>query len=432
MAQPSSPPQAPAVPATPLTEPVEGEAPVPVTPQVQPAPASARAGSVWDAVGFGQTGAELDRLRLRSDAVEKRLDQIEGWARNSAERTSFVESMVADVDGFRMARARQIAGQQRMTEKFIASLAGLAERIDAFGLEIEAMQARIAAIETGQQAELDRMDDRLTAFAERQDMLQRVMSGRSQQIRRIDRTIGLLGGEADHSAAAPGPVAGGLHGHALDLLYLAFEDRARGSRDEIKARQAVFLPLVEQCGAGTADRPVLDLGAGRGEWLELLRERGLVARGVDTNEAMVALCASLDIDCADADALGALVALPDELLGMISGFHVIEHLPHEVFVSLLDEALRVLKPGGVLLLETPDPQNVLVGSHGFYMDPTHRNPLPSAMVRIIAEARGFADVEIRRLNPSPTRFAGQDRELAAQLDELFYGPQDYAVIGRKI
>ena len=102
-----------------------------------------------------------------------------------------------------------------------------------------------------------------------------------------------------------------------------------------------------------------------------------------------------------------------------------------MFVALLDEAMRVLAQGGLILLETPNPANVLVGSHTFYMDPTHRNPMPSEMVRIIAEARGFAEVEIRTLHPASGQFQAQDTDLAAQLDALFYGPQDYAVIGRK-
>lgn len=376
--------------------------------------------------------AETDRLRLRTDAVEKRLDAIEGWARTSAQRTSFLETMVSEVDGFRMARARQIAGQQRMAEKFVASLSGLIDRVDGLGRDVAAMQEHLAEVRGGAELRSSGLAEQIGGLASRQDMLLRVMSGRSQQMQRISRTLGTPSADRVVDGVVETPDTQDPGGRALDLLYLDFEDRARGSRAEIGERQSVYLPLVEEIGAGTAERPILDLGAGRGEWLEVLRDRGLVARGIDVNEAMVALCSSLGLECGKADALSTLAGLADNSLGMISGFHIIEHLPYDVFVGVIDEALRVLAPGGVLLFETPDPQNVLVGSHNFYMDPTHRNPMPSAMVRIVAEARGFTSVEIRRLHPSDGGFSGQDAELIAQLDALFFGPQDYAMIARKI
>ncbi len=402
-----------------------GAEPAPgATPTTTPSPAPTPHSLVKDLVQTVRSNPETDRLRLRADALEKRVDLMEGWARTSAERTAFLETMASEVDGFRMARAKQIAGQQRMAEKFVASLSGLVERVDALAQDVAAMQERVEALAAGgERRSGDLADDlgaQIAAIAERQDMLQRVLSGRSRQALRAV------------SAAAEGAAAPAEQDHALDLLYLAFEDRARGSREQIKQRQATYLPLLDEAGAGNAERPILDLGAGRGEWLELLRDHEKQARGVDLNQAMVASCQALGLDCVEADALGTLRTLPDESIGLITGFHIIEHLPYAVFVGLLDEALRVLAPGGILLFETPDPENVIVGSHTFYMDPTHHNPMPSLMVRIVAETRGFDSVEIRRMNPSDSRFRGQDQELIAQLDALFFGPQDYAMIARKL
>jgi SAM-dependent methyltransferase len=216
--------------------------------------------------------------------------------------------------------------------------------------------------------------------------------------------------------------------HALDRLYVEFEDRFRGSRAEIKERQTAHLALMAECRAGTAERPILDVGCGRGEWLELLRERGLASCGVDLNRSMVALCHELGLDVVEADAVEHLRAVPPGSLGAVTGFHIIEHLPFKTFVQLLDVSLRALASGGVILFETPNPSNVLVGSRNFYLDPTHRNPLPSEMVVTIAEARGFVRAHARELHPSGATFGAEDHKLGEHLDRLFFGPQDYALI----
>lgn len=217
----------------------------------------------------------------------------------------------------------------------------------------------------------------------------------------------------------------------LDPLYVAFEDRFRGTRDDIKQRQRVYLDTLRAAGAGTATRPIVDVGSGRGELLELLRDEGMHARGVDLNGSMVALCAAAGLDCTEGDAVSYLTGLEPGSLGAVTGFHIIEHLPFAAMVALLDSSLRVLAPGGIVVFETPNPANLLVASRWFYLDPTHRNPLPGEMVAMIAEARGFVDIEVRPLHPMLTRFEARDEVLAKQLDALFHGPQDYALIARK-
>lgn len=227
------------------------------------------------------------------------------------------------------------------------------------------------------------------------------------------------------------PAAAGAAEPSLDDLYIAFEDKFRGARELIKERQAVYLPLLEECGAGTLDRPVLDVGCGRGEWLELLRERDLVASGVDLNASMVALCRGMGLEAVAGDAVEHLHAAAPGSLGAVTGFHIIEHLPFGVFVRLLDEALRALASGGAIVFETPNPDNVLVGSRNFYLDPTHRNPMPSDMTVMIAEARGFARAHARPLHPAGQSFNAKDKALGERLDGLFYGPQDYALVAWK-
>jgi len=257
-------------------------------------------------------------------------------------------------------------------------------------------------------------------------------AGLHDQERRLSLILGELRGWIAHGVE-PGSESQ-VQDHQdqlLDPLYLAFEDRFRGSRADIKQRQSVYLELLREAGAGQAGRPIVDVGSGRGELLELLGEAGLDARGVDLNGSMVALCTTLGLDCTLDDAVSYLGRLEAGSLGAVTGFHIIEHLPFPALVALLDASLHALAPGGVVVFETPNPANLLVASRWFHLDPTHRNPLPGEMVAMIAEARGFVRVSIRELHPMPQRFEAKDDVLAAQLDAIFHGPQDYALIARK-
>ncbi len=121
----------------------------------------------------------------------------------------------------------------------------------------------------------------------------------------------------------------------------------------------------------------------------------------------------------------------DSSLCALTGFHIVEHLPLETLLRLLDEAVRVVAPGGLVVFETPNPENVLVGSCNFYFDPTHRNPLPAPVMQFLLESRGLSRVEIIRLNPSDAEPVAGDTDLVRRFNQYFYGPMDYAVVGWK-
>ncbi|MGK7947355.1 MAG: methyltransferase domain-containing protein [Xenococcaceae cyanobacterium] len=219
--------------------------------------------------------------------------------------------------------------------------------------------------------------------------------------------------------------------HLLDTFYVAFEDKFRGSRAEILDRQQVYLPYLADSKLDKENSLILDIGCGRGEWLELLQHSGYKAKGIDLNRVMVEQCCSRNLDAIEGDAIAYIKSLPDTSLGAITGFHIIEHIPFETLIQLFDEALRVLHSGGLVIFETPNPSNVLVGSCNFYLDPTHRNPLPSEMIRFVAESRGLKSVKILDLNPVLDEEQLQKSDLPKPLDRYFYGAQDYAVIGYK-
>jgi O-antigen chain-terminating methyltransferase len=223
--------------------------------------------------------------------------------------------------------------------------------------------------------------------------------------------------------------------HNLDAFYVALEDEFRGSREDIKERLSEYLPRLAEAEIGSQAMPILDVGCGRGEWLELLRERGWQASGVDLNRVLVAICHEHGLSVVEDDAIDYLRALPEASLGAITAFHLIEHLPLPRLIDFLDATVRALKPGGLAIFETPNPNNVFVSSRYFYLDPTHRHPIPPLLGQFLAEARGLRHIEILELHPWPqshqldTRIGG---DVAGRFNECFYGPQDYAIIGQKV
>jgi SAM-dependent methyltransferase len=217
--------------------------------------------------------------------------------------------------------------------------------------------------------------------------------------------------------------------HLLDSFYADFEDRFRGTRADIRQRQSVYLPYIRSAKAGTVRAPIIDLGCGRGEWLELLRDEGLTARGVDLNRVFLNGCRRTKLNVTEQDVIGFLRGLKADSVGAVTAFHLIEHLPHRAMLDLFDETLRVLRPGGMVIFETPNPENIVVGACTFYSDPTHLNPLPPEPTRFMLEARGFANSEIKRLH-SDDSFKGNE-SMPPRIANLFAGARDYALIGRK-
>jgi len=182
-----------------------------------------------------------------------------------------------------------------------------------------------------------------------------------------------------------------------NTFYRAFEDEHRGSRDVIKARLRAYEPFLLPLRAALAAPTALDLGCGRGEWLELLTEHGFDARGVDLDEGMLAACRERGLQVQTQDALGSLRAQPDASLAVISAFHLVEHIPFDDVQELIAESLRALQPGGLLIMETPNPENLVVATSGFYMDPSHLRPIPPMLLEFVVGFAGFPRHKVLRL-----------------------------------
>jgi 2-polyprenyl-3-methyl-5-hydroxy-6-metoxy-1,4-benzoquinol methylase len=217
-----------------------------------------------------------------------------------------------------------------------------------------------------------------------------------------------------------------------DSFYHRLENQFRGTTDDIKMRLRIYLPEVEAAVLRCTEKPVLDIGCGRGEWLELLSESDLPAFGVDTNPVQIADVMVAGLDARQLDARAALTAQPDNSLSCITAHHLIEHLPFDEVLWITREAMRVLAPGGLLLFETPNVRNILVGATSFHNDPTHLKPMTDPVLSVLFEIVGFGDIDIRRLHPHEKleyfqSKSGFDPELAG----LLFGPQDLTIMGTK-
>jgi O-antigen chain-terminating methyltransferase len=224
--------------------------------------------------------------------------------------------------------------------------------------------------------------------------------------------------------------------------YLELEHRYRGTDEDIRERLSLYLADLQE------RTPVLDLGCGRGEFLRLLQDKGIEGRGIDGNARMVAACREQGLAVEEGDLFEALAAQPEGSLGAVVSFHVIEHLPAENLERLVRLAWRALRPGGILILETPNPLSVVVAARNFWLDPTHLRPVHPESLRLAYELAGFDPVEFRPLRPfSPeerlpeidlSRLPAEQHDLADrvnrlrdQLDEVLFGEQDYALLGVK-
>jgi O-antigen chain-terminating methyltransferase len=225
----------------------------------------------------------------------------------------------------------------------------------------------------------------------------------------------------------------------MEAMYPEFQEAFRGSPEYIAGILKDYLPDIL---ALDRQGPLVDLGSGRGEWLEILRNAGVEAYGVDTSEDFAKQCQERGLKVVLADACEHLATLPERSLSAVTAFHLVEHLPIEGVIRLIDLALRALHSGGVLIFETPNPENLVVGASSFYLDPSHVRPLPPGLLAFLLEARGLSEVETRYLHPNDAGNLGSPLQVAPWADDVaplvqeinsrFFGPQDYAVIGRRV
>ncbi|HVB01437.1 MAG TPA: methyltransferase domain-containing protein [Acidimicrobiales bacterium] len=308
------------------------------------------------------------------------------------------------------------------------------ERVEKVGLyrfqeETSSVRRDLAEVLT----EVDRQ-------ADNSEVLKRALAEQQMRFAQLDLFFADYRRSLDGHQLEPSPHIAATLPLVVEGIYGALEDAFRGSPALIKDRLKVYLDEVTLATAGGGE--VLDLGSGRGEWLELLSEQGIKAHGVDSNVTYNERWEAAQIKVATADVLDHLRSLAPRSMAVVTAFHLVEHLSLEVLIELIDLANRVLQPGGLLIMETPNPENIVVGASTFYLDPTHQRPIPPALLEFLTGARGFLDVKIKRLErgaspelPIPRNSDGSIVEDLGPLVEIinarFFGPEDYAVLARR-
>ncbi len=229
--------------------------------------------------------------------------------------------------------------------------------------------------------------------------------------------------------------------------YLAFEEQHRGNQEEIRRRQQYYLDVyVKNWLAEDMQGDILDLGCGRGEWLDILRDNGYQAIGIDLNKESLNVCRKKDLKVICMDAIEYVRSQPDESVRMITSFQMIEHLELPQLLSLFQELGRVVKKGGVIIMETPNPCNLQVGAASFYLDPTHVRQLHPEFVRFLAQTSGFGQVEIAypRQDDAEQWWNGLMQEettdirdsvcfqaVVNELKRTIWSSADYAIVAKK-
>jgi O-antigen chain-terminating methyltransferase len=276
-------------------------------------------------------------------------------------------------------------------------------------------------------ASIEHLDDKLSS------QLKSELSFIADRLRRIERTVNKDLGLDIKTPTIDNMVIEDKRQNP-DLDYFLFEQRFRGSREEIKERQSIYLSYF------IGKSSVLDVGCGRGEFVELLLENGIGVTGIDINEDMVNYCQEMGLPVIQSDLFDHLISLNDNSLDGIFAAQVIEHLTSESLLKFIHIAYSKLKIGSVIVLETINPQNILAVNNWFYMDLTHVRPVHPDTLQFIMEAEGFKKACFVYLNTCsqdviPNLYIeGTNNNLQefnqaiARLNQILYGPQDYAIV----
>jgi SAM-dependent methyltransferase len=330
------------------------------------------------------------------------------------------------------AEREQGAAHRERLGALSAALVGYAQRVEPVIDARDDVRVARSPSEAHQQlqafsARLERLAERLSGLVALRDRVEAL----SEELRALREGL---------TAAAPLPEQARAASRAADdAVYTAFENRFRGSRDELRERQQGYVELLR------GHAPVVDLGCGRGELLELLKAAGIEARGVEGNASALQECRARGLDVASGDLVAYLEGQAPAGLGAVFAAQVAEHLEPAPLQRLLAAAHRTLRPGGLLVLETVNVASALAFFDVYVRDLTHAQPLHPETLRFMAAAAGFSDARIELRSPVPDDVklhlvptgglpppvVKALNENVARLNALLFAPLDYALVATR-
>ena len=210
-------------------------------------------------------------------------------------------------------------------------------------------------------------------------------------------------------------------------FYTEFENNFRGSREQIINILSNYDGLIDYILNIDSNPSLLDIGSGRGEWIQKCNAKGFKSIGIELDPKMVSDCKKINLNVKEGDALSLLDEFDEDSFSIVSAFHVIEHMSYENINELLIKSKRILKPKGLLILETPSIDNLIVSSKSFYIDPTHINPIHPDLLAFIIKRTGFTKLKYYFINGGPLQNSEED-----SLTRVFNGvAQDLTLIASK-
>jgi len=320
------------------------------------------------------------------------------------------------------------AWERKLTESEIRLLRDVTELQGAFQQRVHQIENNFRELVRSQHGEFrSALDASALEIQQRLwDSLAQLRADQEQlihsELRLIRQRAATLPATPPAVTSAPIPVAVPSQG-AFD--YLGFAERFRGTEERVRGCQQTFAERFQGC------RNVIDLGCGRGEFLGLMKEAGIPCRGIDSSGEFVAICRSRQLAAERADIFEYLAAEPDASLDGIFCAQVIEHLPPNRLPVLVRLAAAKLQAGGLLVVETPNPECLAIFCTYFYVDPTHTRPVPAQLLAFYLEEAGFGGIEIERLSPAEEILPAL-AELPASVREALFGGLDYAAIARRL
>jgi SAM-dependent methyltransferase len=396
--------------------------------EVAPEPAPVAVAAPAPVAGPRRRAVRLAKRAVRQLLGERGVDKLRGYLRvdealrmgsESLRRTAELEQQVASMQryalGAELVQAEAHAASINL-ELLKGEVRSVIQTLDDLGMAI-APAAGLAGA-----------GERLSELRER--------------VNGLDRRLRTLQAQATTPApAAPAPAppaaAGSVQAAPSSALfdYVGFERRFRGDPEAVAAALAErYLDLL------VANPPVVDIGCGRAELVEMLAKRGVEAIGVDTDPSMVAEARDRGLDVRQVDGNSFLRSREPGSLGAIIATHLVEHLEFADLVELLELAATRLRPGGVLIAETPNPTSLVVLGNSFILDPTHLRPLHPSLLTFLCEGAGFRDVRLRFHapasdyhlpmidEPDAPPWTKRINEAFAKLNQVLFGPQEYALI----